>query len=223
LRIKRESWGDFVDIRTNIPIILSKELKKKKQGVVGISTVTDPYQPVEKKYNITRYCLEQLLNYDFPISVQTKSSLVLRDIDLISEFSEAEVMMSIATLNDNERRLLEPFSSSVNDRLKALKEYSKAGVKTSVFFGPVYPTINPEDIPLIINRFLEYGAQKIMIDKLNIRPGIEKAVKDRLMAHKWKVPSLSNINISDTLRYQQIRNTMKKIGEQEGICVVDAF
>ena len=55
LRIKRDLWGDFIDVKTNIPIILSKELKKKKPGVVGLSTVTDPYQPIESKYKLTRY------------------------------------------------------------------------------------------------------------------------------------------------------------------------
>ena len=102
LKINREKWGDFVDVKVNIPHILSKELKMRKPGVVGISTVTDPYQSVEKKFKITRYCLEQLLKHDFPINIQTKSSMVIRDIDLISKFSNAEVMVSIATLNDNE-------------------------------------------------------------------------------------------------------------------------
>ena len=122
LRIERNSWGSFVEVKTNIPNVLSKELKNKKPGVVGISTVTDPYQPIENKYKLTRYCLEQLLIHDFPISFLTKSKLILRDIDLISKFSNAEVMFSIATINDSERKILEPYASSIQDRLKAMKE-----------------------------------------------------------------------------------------------------
>ena len=80
LRINREEWGKFVEVKINIQNVLSKEVKTKKQGIVGISTVTDPYQPIEKRNKITRFCLEQLLKYDFPISIQTKSSLVLKDI-----------------------------------------------------------------------------------------------------------------------------------------------
>ena len=85
LRIKRCKWGEFVNVKTNIPVVLSKELRNKKQGVVAISTVTDPYQPIEKKYLLTRFCLEQLLRADFPISIQTKSDLVTRDINIISK------------------------------------------------------------------------------------------------------------------------------------------
>jgi len=92
LRIKRNEWGSFVDVKTNIPNVLSKELRIKKPGVVGISTITDPYQPAENNYKLTRYCLEQLLRHDFPVCIQTKSDLVARDIDLISKFSKAEVM-----------------------------------------------------------------------------------------------------------------------------------
>ena len=120
LRIDRNKWGSFVDVKTNIPVILSNELRKKKPGVVGLSTVTDPYQPVERKYNLTRYCLEQLLIHNFPVHIQTKSDLVLKDIDLISKFNDVEVMFSIATLNDSERKILEPYSSSIQNRLKAM-------------------------------------------------------------------------------------------------------
>ena len=138
LHIKRNNWGNFVDVRTNIPNILSKELKKKKPGIIGISTVTDPYQPIEKKFNLTRYCLEQLLKYDFPICIQTKSDLVARDIDLISKFSDAEVMFSIGTLNDNERKILEPYSSPILNRLETIKQFSGEGIYVTVFFGPIY-------------------------------------------------------------------------------------
>ena len=70
-------WGGFVDVKLDIPSVLSKELGRRKKGVVGISTVTDPYQPIEKKYELTRTCLEHLLRHDFPICIQTKSALAL--------------------------------------------------------------------------------------------------------------------------------------------------
>jgi len=88
----------------------------------------DPYQPVEEKYELTRYCLEQLLMHDFPICIQTKSNLIVRDIDIISKFSDAEVMVSIATLNDVERKLLEPNSSSIDERLDVIRKCSGEGI-----------------------------------------------------------------------------------------------
>ena len=178
LRIKREDWGNFVEVKTNIPNVLARELKNKKLGVVGISTVTDPYQPIEKKYKLTRYCLEQLLIHDFPVCIQTKSDLILRDIDIISRFSNSEILISIGTLNDDERKILEPNSSSIKNRLDILEEFSKNSIKTSVFFGPVYPTIKKQEIEQIIKTFYEKGVDEIMIDKMNFKPGILQNIVD---------------------------------------------
>jgi len=223
LRIKRETWGDFVDVKKNIPLVLSKELKKKKPGVVGISTVTDPYQSVEKKYKLTRYCLEQLLKYDFPVSIQTKSSLVIRDINVLSRYSDAEVIFSIATLNDNERRLLEPHSPSIEKRLHALKECSKAGIKTGVFFGPIYPTVSIDEIPSIIDTFIEYGASKIWIDSLNLKPGIWENVKQSISDNKKMHIVFSKNIFEDKEYYKNLRTEIFKVGKEKNITIVDAF
>ena len=219
LRIKREEWGGFVDAKTNIPVILAKELKTKKHGVVGISTVTDPYQPLEKKYKLTRYCLEQLLRSDFPVCIQTKSNLVTRDIDIISKFSDIEVMFSIGTLNDTDRKLLEPNSSSIQDRLNAMKEISYVGIKATVFFGPVYPTIKVEDISRIIDSFVEHGAKEIMVDKFNLKPGIF----DNLNSILKNYPELSFKNLKDTEYYNKIRNQIMIFKENREVRIHDAF
>lgn len=213
LRIERSSWGSFVDVRTNMPTVLSKELRKKKPGVVGISTVTDPYQSAEKKYRLTRYCLEQFLIYDFPTHIQTKSSLVIRDIDIISKFSKAEVMISIGTLNDNERKLLEPNASPIQNRLDVLQQFSDIGIETSVFFGPVYPTIKLDDLPKIIDTFIENGATEIMVDKLNLKPGIKENVKKVLKSDISK--NLAN--------YDLINKNIFKIAKEKNIKIVNAF
>ena len=223
LRIDRQEWGDFVDIKTNIPVVLSKELKKKKPGVVGISTVTDPYQPVEKRYQLTRYCLEQLLRYDFPIGIQTKSSLVVRDIDIISNFSDAEVMMSIATLNEDEKKLLEPYSSSIQERLDALRDFSNAGVKTSVFFGPIYPTIQPHDIPTIIETFIECGITEIMIDKFNLKLGICENI-ELALCNNPDILEIFSMNLFKNMSYYtQIRDNIRELGKERRVKIVDAF
>lgn len=223
LKISREKWGDIVDVKTNIPLVLSKEIRKKKQGVVGISTVTDPYQPIEKKYRLTRYCLEQLLKYDFPINVQTKSSLVVRDTDLLSRFSKVEVMVSIGTLNDNERKLLEPKSSSIQRRLEVLREFSNVGVQTSVFFGPIYPTLQINDIPEIIDTFIEYGATEIWIDSLNLKPGIWDSIKKNIF-HNQKMYTLFSKNIFENKEYYKaIRDEILKMGKKRNLKITDAF
>ncbi len=126
--IDRQQWGKTVKPKINIPKILAQELKKKKKGIVGISTVTDPYQPLENHYFLTHYCLEQLLRYDFPINILTKSPLVLRDLGLIQQFSQVAVGMTIPTLHQEESNLLEPHAPPIQERLKTLKMLSKTGI-----------------------------------------------------------------------------------------------
>ena len=215
LRIPRDEWGCFVDVRTNIPSVLSKELKKKKIGVVGISTVTDPYQPIENRYKLTRYCLEQLLIHNFPICVQTKSDLITRDVDLISKFSKAEVMFSIGAINDEERKIVEPYSSSIKSRLEAMKRLNDIGIKTTVFFGPVYPTIKIGDLSDIIETFKQHGATEIMIDKLNLKPGIKK----KIIA---VFPPYKNL-IENTFYYQKLFDEFISICKRKNVKAFSAF
>jgi DNA repair photolyase len=215
MRFNRSEWGHFVDVKTNIPVILSKELKKKKLGVVGISTVTDPYQPVEKKYRLTRYCLEQLLKYDFPICIQTKSELIARDRDIITKFTDVEVMVSIATLNEKERRLLEPNSSSIIKRLEVLRLFSDSGVKANVFFGPIYPTIKVEDLSGIIDTFIQNGVTEVMLDKFNIKPGIWDILESAFPNHKHLV--------KDDSYFKQIFDETQRICKQKKVKAVSAF
>ncbi len=223
LRIPREQWGLNIEIKTNIPVVLAKELKTKKIGVVGISTVTDPYQPLEKKYELTRFCLEQLFQHDFPICIQTKSSLILRDLDLISRFTHAEVMISIGTLNEAERRMLEPNASSISERLQVLKECSQRGIKTSVFFGPIYPTLQIEDIPILLDTFIDHHVSEVMIDRLNLKPGIWGNI-NRYLANQPNLQRLFLKNIIQNKEYYPcIREEIKKIGREKSLTIIDAF
>jgi DNA repair photolyase len=203
-------------VKTNIPHILSKELKKKKSGVVGISTVTDPYQPVEKKYKLTQFCLEQLLTHNWPICIQTKSDLILRDQNIISRFSNAEIIVSIGTLNDSERKIIEPCTSSIEDRLEILKTFSDSEVKTTVFFGPIYPTIKPRDILEIIDIFIENGVKEIIIDKLNLKPGILENIRNIF-------PSFYSIIINNSSYYNELCDEINSVCKSKNIKLIPAF
>ncbi len=223
LRIKRENWGNFVEVKTNIANVLENELRNKKPGVVGISTVTDPYQPIEKKYKQTRLCLEQLLRYDFSVHIQTKSDLILRDIDLITRFSDIEVMFSIGTLNDSERKLLEPNASSIQERLNAIKQISENGVKTTIFFGPIYPSLKIQDIDETIAVFKAAGASEIMMDKFNLKPGIKENIELKVMKDSDFYKLFSEKIFSQSKFYTTIRDNIYAIGKNKKIRVIDAF
>lgn len=222
LRIPRENWGNFVYIKENIPLVLSKELKKKDKGVVGISTVTDPYQPAERKYKLTKLCLKQLLNYDFPINIQTKSSLIERDIELIKKFSNSEILITISTLNDYERKLIEPNSSPIEERLKILKKFAESGISTCVFFGPIYPSITKNVIPIIIDSFVENDVSKIMIDNLHLKPGIWNSIKKQIETNQNLCDNFSK-NLFNSNYFTELRKKIIKVGKEKNIKIVDAF
>ena len=153
----------------------SKELRAKKKGVVGLGTVTDPYQPAEKKYEITRRCLELLLMHDFPVCIQTKSSLVLRDMDLLKRFSNIEVGMTLTALDDGVRGKLEPGASSVEERLRALVELGENGINTWVFLGPVMPYIT--DAEALAEAIAAVKPKYVLVDRLRLKEGVWDRVK----------------------------------------------
>ena len=102
-----EAWGEFVDAKINAPSVLKKQLEKAKKGTVWVSSVCDPYQPLESRYGLTRRCLEELAKMQFPVNIQTKSKLVLRDVDLFRELEDVEVGFTITTDNDRVAKLFE--------------------------------------------------------------------------------------------------------------------
>jgi DNA repair photolyase len=172
-----EPWGKFVDVKINAPEVLNKEMLTKKRGTVFISSITDPYQPLEKKYQLTRKCLEILLEHQFAITIQTKSSLVVRDISLLKEFKNCEVGFTVTTLDENVRKNFEPFSSSVKEKLEALRLLNESGIRTYVFFGPVLPHLSDKNLIEYLQTMSGLGIDCLYIDKLNLKPGVWESVQ----------------------------------------------
>ncbi len=168
-------WGDIVEAKINLPRILSKELRLMKKGVVGLGTITDPYQPAEKKYELTRRCLELLLLHDLPVCIQTKSSLVLRDIDLLKEFSNIEVGITLTTLDERVREKMEPGASSADERLRALSRLRENGIKTWVFLGPLMPHIT--DVDALVDAIAAVKPEYVIVDRLRLKKGVWENVR----------------------------------------------
>ncbi len=162
-------WGSFVKAKRNLPEVLGRELNRKPRGVVGVSTVTDPYQPAEAKLELTRQCLELLSRRDFPVSIQTKSSLVLRDADLIKQGS-FDVGVTITTMDRELAEKIEPRASPPDARASALEGLSSRGVETWVFLGPLIPEVNDgkESIRRVVEVAKRTGS-KLIYDKLNLK------------------------------------------------------
>ncbi len=157
----REAWGEYVDVKINAPEILEKEIKHKRPGSVWISGVCDPYQPLEKKYSLTRRCLEILIENDWPVTIQTRSPLVLRDLELLKKSAKVEVGMTITTGDDSIRRLFEPFAPPVKERVRAIGELHSAGISTFVMIAPLLP--KAEGLVCM----LAGKVDRVMVDRMN--------------------------------------------------------
>ena len=157
----REPWGEFVDVKINAADLLRVEIKKKRRGRVWVSGVCDPYQPLEAKYRLTRQCLEILALNTWPVIIQTRSPLVLRDIDIIKDAQDFEVGLSITTADDRIRKLFEPQAPPINDRIQALDELHKAGIRTYAMIAPVLP--GAEGLAELLKGKIDY----VLTDRMN--------------------------------------------------------
>ncbi len=157
----REPWGEFIDVKVNAPELLRRELQKKKRDRVWVSGVCDPYQPLEAHYKITRQCLEILAEQDWPVIIQTRSPLVLRDLDIIRGARDFEVGLSVTTADDSIRKIFEPHAPPIEERIAALDELHKAGVRTYAMVAPVLP--GAEGLAELLKGKIEY----LLIDRMN--------------------------------------------------------
>jgi len=157
-----EPWGEFVDVKVNAPHVLRKQLRRARQGTVSLSTVTDPYQPLEKTYQLTRKCLEALLEHQFSVSILTRSSLCLRDIDLFRQFKNIQVGLSITTHDEAIKKIFEPHSPSIRSRIEALKKLREENIGTYAFIGPMLP-LDPEPLLAMLDGLID----EVLIDKMN--------------------------------------------------------
>ncbi len=173
-RNTHEYWGysaglDFerrILIKKDAPILLEEKLKKKnwKACPIVLSGNTDCYQPAEKKFEITRKCLEVFLKYRHPVSIITKNALILRDMDLLEALNKdrlISVIISITSLSEKTRRILEPRTATAKKRLQTVSELSKAGIPVNVMLAPIIPGINSHEILALAKSVSEAGANSI--------------------------------------------------------------
>jgi DNA repair photolyase len=169
-----EPWGKFVDVKVNAPELIPAGTSKYIGKSILLSSVTDPYIPLERKYRLTRRILERLIALQPDIGIQTKSALVLRDLDLLKKFKSCEVGLTITTLDDNLRKEIEPFTSPVQDRLKALEKLKEAEIGNYVFIGPILPFLT--DWKKIISSTRKF-VDSYMFENLNITGTVWSSVK----------------------------------------------
>ncbi len=172
-------------VKENAPELLRLELAspKWKPQVLALSGVTDPYQPAERRFRLTRRCLEVIAEFRHPVGIVTKNHLVTRDADLLgslARFQAAEVHLSVTTLDSDLARRLEPRTSSPRQRLEAIRTLGQTGVPVGVLVAPVIPGLTDPEIPRILQAAAEAGAQWAGLQVLRLPHGVAAIFEDWL-------------------------------------------
>lgn len=175
-------------VKEDAPELLTRQLMKPswEPQPIAMSGNTDPYQPIERKLELTRRCLQVLSRYRNPVQIITKNALVQRDLDILSDLAEdhaAGVAVSITTLETDLVRKLEPRTSSPLRRLETVRALRHAGVQTTVLIAPVIPGITDHELPKIVEACAEAGAQSVGYILLRLPLAVAPLFEDWLERH----------------------------------------
>tara|TARA_R110002049_G_scaffold219075_3_gene390812 strand:- start:2136 stop:3209 length:1074 start_codon:yes stop_codon:yes gene_type:complete len=233
-RNTHEFWGysaglDFerrILVKKDAPKLLEALLKKKswKAQTIVMSGNTDCYQPAEQQFEITRRCLDVFLKYKHPVGIITKNALILRDLDILKALAKDNLLgvsMSITSLSEDTRRVLEPRTATIKKRLETVKTLSTNGIPVNVMLAPIIPSINSHEILPLAKAASDYGALSIghTIVRLNgaigeiFKDWIYKTMPDRAEKVLHQIESCHGGNLNDS-RYGKRMRGEGKIAEQ---------
>ena len=175
-------------VKLDAPALLRKELSARRWNpqVIAMSAITDVYQPLERKLELTRRCLEVLLDFRNPVGIITKNHLITRDLEILRELARFEaisVAISITTLDEGLRRIMEPRTSTTARRLEAVSALAEAGVFVGVLTAPIIPGLNDHEIPALVKAAVGAGARFVGHSILRLPHGVKDIFTDWLERH----------------------------------------
>ncbi|HKQ06714.1 MAG TPA: DUF5131 family protein [Blastocatellia bacterium] len=172
-QLEERKWGTYVDVKEGVPELLDKQLGRLRQPTrVFMSTATDPYQPVEERYQITRRILEVFERHpQHSLFILTKQTLVERDADLIARLPRAAVGMSISVIDDRLSDIIEPWAAPTSGRLATIRRLSERGIATYVLWAPAFVPVpmSREFVRDAMTKIAESRTQALSLDSLNYR------------------------------------------------------
>ncbi len=183
-----EDFERLIFVKENAAALLREALSAKSwtPDVIGLSGVTDPYQPVERTLKITRACLEVLAACRNPVTIITKNHLVTRDIDILAPMAAdqaAQVFLSITTLDDSLARVMEPRASRPGLRLEAVRKLRAAGIPVGVMVAPIIPGLTDHEVPAILEAAAEAGAMTAGRTVVRLPHGVKELFAEWLEVH----------------------------------------
>ena len=190
-RNTHEFWGysaglDFerkILIKKDAPKLLEAKLKSKrwKASTIVLSGNTDCYQPAEKKFKITRACLEVFLKYRHPVGIITKNALILRDLDILKELTKHQLVgvnVSVTSLSEKTRRILEPRTTTIKKRLETIRVLSENGIPVNAMLAPIIPGINSHEIMNLAKAVSDNGALSFAFTVVRLNGAIGQIFTD---------------------------------------------
>ena len=229
LGLPTEKFAYKIMVKDNAAEILDKELSREKwnkKWTVNMATVTDPYQPAERKFKITREILKIFLKHHNALLITTKSDLILRDLDILTEIAQTgflNVVITIPMLDENLRKKIEPRAASIQKRLDVVQKIRDARITVGVISIPLFPRISDseEDIEKLIKTLSENGADYVIIDMLNFREEARDRVIEFIKNYYpnliSKYEDLYKTNYCDKEYAKQIRKHANRFIKKYGV------
>jgi DNA repair photolyase len=177
-RASGDGYGSSIRIKTNIAEVLRRELARPswRQETVTLGAATDPYQPAEARFRLTRACILELAHARTPFGIITRGPLIVRDIDILQEAAArvpVSVNVSVPTLDERVWRTTEPGTAPPRQRLEVVRRLAAAGIDTAVAMAPILPGLSdaPEQLEAVVQAARETGASKVWASLLYLKPG----------------------------------------------------
>ena len=218
----REPWGTFVDVRTNAPEVLERQIRRKPQGSVMLSSVCDGWQPLEQKYGVSSACVEILARAGWHVSILTKGARVRRLLPLL-EGKPADIGMTLTAFDERLRRAVEPGASPTAERFDVLREAAERGIEIWAFLGPFLPmlTDTEENLDPLFAAAAKLPLTHIHTDRVNFRSGVASSLKQMVAKHFPQLDDdylwLGSNGDEDEAYADQLETRIAEIAERHGL------
>jgi len=186
-----ERYGRTIRVKLNIPAVLRRELARRtwQRELVAIGAATDPYQPAEGRYRLTRGCLEALRDARTPLSLVTRGPMIVRDVDVLQEAArraEVDINFSVPTLDVDVWRKTEPGTAPPRQRLRAVRTLVDAGIRAGVGMAPILPGLTdaPDQLATVVRAARDAGATHVWCNVVHLQPGTREHFFESL-AREW--------------------------------------